>query len=174
MRVERQRQRAELETVKAQSKKDRSAGELALLFMGINQVAYELLIENPMTGYMNDIIYSRILGSDDLEQGSYWCDTTQCYICQKWEKISIQFDPRVDSSKWAQKITQIDRLKQTVDTLIYKSEAAERVHKAQQDLTNNVQFEDEKDSKDTYYGLNRSSKGQNMRAVFKKTNYTAA
>lgn len=44
--------------------------------MGINQVAYELLIENPMTGYMNDIIYSRILGSDDLEQGSYWCDTT--------------------------------------------------------------------------------------------------
>lgn len=128
MRVERQRQRAELETVKAQSKKDRSAGELALLFMGINQVAYELLIENPMTGYMNDIIYSRILGSDDLEQGSYWCDTTQCYICHKWEKISIQFDPRVDSSKWAQKITQIDRLKQTVDTLIYKSEAAERVH----------------------------------------------
>ena len=53
--------------MKAQSKKDRSAGELALLFMGINQVAYELLIENPMTGYMNDIIYSRILGSDDLE-----------------------------------------------------------------------------------------------------------
>jgi len=67
MRVERQRQRAELETVKAKSKNDRSAGELALLFMGINQVAYELLIENPMTGYMNDIIYSRILGADDLE-----------------------------------------------------------------------------------------------------------
>jgi hypothetical protein len=34
MKVERQRQRAELETVKAQ--KERSAGELALLFMGIN------------------------------------------------------------------------------------------------------------------------------------------
>jgi hypothetical protein len=35
--------------------------------MGINQVAYELLIENPMTGYMNEIVYSRMLGSDDIE-----------------------------------------------------------------------------------------------------------
>ena len=40
------------------------------------------------------------------------------------------------------------------------------------DMSNNVRFEDDKDSKDTYYGLNRSSKGQNMRAVFKKTNYS--
>ena len=39
-------------------------------------------------------------------------------------------------------------------------------------MNNNVRFEDEKDSKDTYYGLNRSSKDQNMRAVFKKTNYS--
>jgi len=35
--------------------------------MGINQVAFELLIENPMTGYMNEIIFSRILGMDDIE-----------------------------------------------------------------------------------------------------------
>ena len=68
------------------SKKDRSAGEMALLFMGINQVAFDLLIENPMTGYMNEIIYSRILGHDDIEQANYWSDTTQCYVCQKWNK----------------------------------------------------------------------------------------
>ena len=37
------------------------------MFMGINQVAYDLLVENPMTGYMNDIIFSRVLGNDDIE-----------------------------------------------------------------------------------------------------------
>lgn len=56
--------------------KDRSAGELALMFMGINQVAYDLLVENPMTGYMNEIIFSRVLGSDEIEEGDYWMDST--------------------------------------------------------------------------------------------------
>lgn len=50
LRTERQRIKAEIEVIKEQ--KDRSAGELALMFMGINQVAYDLLMENPMTGYM--------------------------------------------------------------------------------------------------------------------------
>lgn len=70
----------------AKQKKERSAGEMALLFMGINQVAFDLLIENPMTGYMNEIIYTRILGHDEIEQGNYWADATTCYICAKWEK----------------------------------------------------------------------------------------
>jgi len=56
--------------------------------MGINQVAFDLLIENPMTGYMNEVIFTRILGHDDIEQGNYWADTTLCYICQKWKNVS--------------------------------------------------------------------------------------
>ena len=32
-------------------------------------MAYDLLIENPMTGYMNEVIYSRQIGHDDIEQG---------------------------------------------------------------------------------------------------------
>ena len=55
--------------------KNRSAGELALIFMGINQVTFDLLVENPMTGYMNDIIFSRVLGHDDIEEGEYWVDS---------------------------------------------------------------------------------------------------
>ena len=51
------------------------------MFMDINQVAYELLVENPMTGYMNEIVFSRILGHDDIEQGVYWVDGTQCWMC---------------------------------------------------------------------------------------------
>jgi hypothetical protein len=47
-------------------KRAKSAGEMALLFMGINKIAYDQLLENPMTGYMNDIIFSRVLGHDDI------------------------------------------------------------------------------------------------------------
>ena len=63
-----------MEDCKEQTK--RSAGELALMFMGINQASYELLVENPMTGYMNEIIFSRVLGHDDIAEGGYWLDTT--------------------------------------------------------------------------------------------------
>ena len=44
--------------------------------MGINKIAYELLLENPMTGYMNEIIFSRILGNDDIMNSSIWRDTS--------------------------------------------------------------------------------------------------
>jgi hypothetical protein len=46
------------------------------MFMGINAIAGEMLSENPMTGYMNEVIFSRVLWNDDIEQGAYWCDTT--------------------------------------------------------------------------------------------------
>ena len=121
--------------------------------MGINQVAFELLIENPMTGYMNEIIFTRILGCDDIEQGNFWCDSTQCYICQKWEKTVIQVDPRSDNPKWAQKITQIDHLKHTVEVLVHQAEEAEQVkyEEMQQQLLNEqklkmLRFHEENDS----------------------------
>jgi hypothetical protein len=47
---------------------------MALKFMGINKIAYDLLLENPMTGYMNEIILSRVLGSDDIEDEFMWFD----------------------------------------------------------------------------------------------------
>ena len=46
------------------------------MFMGINQASYELLVENPMTGYMNEICFSRVLGHEDVEQVGYWVDST--------------------------------------------------------------------------------------------------
>ena len=90
LRVERQRIKAEIEVTK--ENKDRSAGELALMFMGINQVAYDLLVENPMTGYMNEIIFSRILGHEEIEEGAFWVDTVQCWVCQKWDKIIFSYN----------------------------------------------------------------------------------
>ena len=67
-------------------KRAKSAGEMALMFMGINKLSYELMLENPMTGYMNEIIFTRILGSDEIDNGHIWRDSSQCYVCEKWDK----------------------------------------------------------------------------------------
>ena len=63
------------------------------MFMGINKIAYDLLLENPMTGYMNEIIFTRILGNDDIDKGFLWKDCSQCYVCEKWDKTTIQYTP---------------------------------------------------------------------------------
>ena len=99
-----QRQREKAERIATKEARDRSAGELALMFMGINQIAYELLVENPMTGYMNEIIFSRVLGYDDIEQGTFWVDGTQCWICQKWNKVEIKYHIGDDGPIFAQKV----------------------------------------------------------------------
>jgi hypothetical protein len=73
-------------------KRAKSAGEMALLFMGINKIAYDLLLENPMTGYMNEIIFTRVLGKDDLIwKGKLWKDTSQCWVCEKWDLAKITY-----------------------------------------------------------------------------------
>ena len=59
-------------------------------------MAYDQLVENPMTGYMNEIIFSRVLGHDDIEEGEYWVDTTQCWICYKHNKCTIGFNLKTD------------------------------------------------------------------------------
>lgn len=85
--------------------KDRSAGELALMFMGINQVAYDLLVENPMTGYMNEIIFSRVLGHSEIEEGDFWVDTTQCWVCYKHNKVTIGYSLKDDKEIFKQRVT---------------------------------------------------------------------
>jgi hypothetical protein len=74
-------------------KRAKSAGEMALMFMGINKIAYDMLLENPMTGYMNEIIFTRILGNQDIpdSDGVEWKDCSQCYICEKWDKVKIEY-----------------------------------------------------------------------------------
>ena len=61
--------------------------------MGINKIAYEALLENPMTGYMNDVIFSRIIGPREIEEEgpTRWKDTSQCYICEMWDKTTFAY-----------------------------------------------------------------------------------
>ena len=67
MKVERIKQK--LKADRDKQKRAKSAGEMALMFMGINKIAYDMLLENPMTGYMNEVIFTRILGNDDVHMG---------------------------------------------------------------------------------------------------------
>ena len=90
------------------------------MFMGINQVAYELLVENPMTGYMNEIIFSRILGHEDIEQGAYWVDGTQCWLCQKWAKATIQWNLQDDKMIFAQKVQKLETFHQNILSTVAK------------------------------------------------------
>lgn len=113
LRTERQRIKAEIEVIK--EGKDRSAGELALMFMGINQVAADLLMENPMTGYMQEIIFTRVLGHEDIQEGTFWVDTVQCWVCQKWDKVTFKVDDLPDKQIFQQQVEKLEDLHQKIN-----------------------------------------------------------
>lgn len=94
-------------------KRAKSAGEMALLFMGINKIAYDLLLENPMTGYMNEIIFTRVLGHDDIAYGNVWKDSSQCWICEKWDKTKITYHDN-DRKVMQQNIDKLAELDQVI------------------------------------------------------------
>ena len=73
-----------------------------------------------MTGYMNDIIFSRVLGHNDIEQGAYWSDGTQCWLCNKWSKVQITYHPHQDKKIFEQKSDQIEKLHNTISNVIQK------------------------------------------------------
>lgn len=56
--------------------KSKSTAEIALMFIGINKIAYDILMQNPMTAYMTDVVFTRILGNDEIEKGEIWRDCT--------------------------------------------------------------------------------------------------
>jgi hypothetical protein len=97
---------------KDKGKRTKSAGELALRFMGFNQKNYDLMLENPMTGYMNEVIFTRVLGHQDIYQGNHWVDCSQCWVCEKWNKTQITYnaDDRVLMKKHIQKLGDLDQI----------------------------------------------------------------
>ena len=84
-----------------------------------------------MTGYMNEIVFSRILGHDDIEQGAYWVDGTQCWMCQKWNKVSISWNPTEDKMLFMQKINKLESLHQTIQHSVAQYYRDERKDQAE-------------------------------------------
>jgi len=64
-----------------------------------------------MTGYMNHIIFTRVLGHEDTQEGHYWTDANQCWICCKWNKIEIAFHPIKDRREFTMKVQNLEDLK---------------------------------------------------------------
>ena len=71
-----------------------------------------------MTGYMNEIIWTRVLGHNEIETGMFWSDGTQCWICSKWNKLMIQYDFYSDEKAFIQRIQQIENLHSAVDNCV--------------------------------------------------------
>jgi len=65
---------------------------MALLFTGISKIANDVLLNNPMGNHMAETIFTRVLGSSEIEHGEVWKDTSQCWICDKWNKTRIEFE----------------------------------------------------------------------------------
>lgn len=51
LKIDRIRQRVQLDALK--NLEGKSAAEIAMMFVGINKMAYDVLMDNPMTGYMS-------------------------------------------------------------------------------------------------------------------------
>ena len=82
LKIERIRQRVQVEAERL--RKNKSSGEMALMFMGISKIANDLLMEYPNTGYMKEVIFTRVLGNVAIEDGEIWKDTMTCWVCEKW------------------------------------------------------------------------------------------
>lgn len=42
----------------------------------LEKIVYDINYENPMTGFMNEVIFTRIVGHDDIVHGDHWKDTS--------------------------------------------------------------------------------------------------
>jgi hypothetical protein len=60
-------------------------------------------------------VFSRVLGHDEIEQGTYWTDTTQCWVCDKWNKVEITYHLHDDREVFAQKVHKLENLHLTVN-----------------------------------------------------------
>ena len=74
-----------------------------------------------MNGYMNKTIFTRILGHDEIEQGHYWVDTNQCWICQGWNLIEIKFHPIEDRALFTKNLDRIEMLQSTVQNAVMQA-----------------------------------------------------
>jgi hypothetical protein len=58
---------------------------------GLSNNFDEKMGHNPMTGFLKEIIFTRFIGHDDVESSAVWRDSSQCWICEKWDKAHLQF-----------------------------------------------------------------------------------
>lgn len=50
-------------------------------------------INQPEIFTSQDLVFTRILGHEDIEHAETWKDAKDCWICNKWAKIRIEYCP---------------------------------------------------------------------------------
>ena len=70
---------------------------------------------------MNEIVFTRILGHDETQEGHYWVDTNQCLYCEKWNMITIKFHPQNDRKYFSKKRERMEKLMVNIQNLVRKS-----------------------------------------------------
>ena len=40
---------------------------------------------------MNEVVFSRIIGHEEIEDAEVWKDSSYCWVCEKWNKHTIDF-----------------------------------------------------------------------------------
>ena len=84
------------------------------MFAGLNRIAYDVLLENPMAGYMSQVVFTRVLGaSDEIGGAEVWKDCNQCWVCEKWKKTRVEYYPDY-KSYMRQNITKLSELDEVV------------------------------------------------------------
>ncbi len=48
--------------------------------------------ELPTAGSKGEMIFTRILGHEDVPGAADWVDSSECWICDKWAKETIHFN----------------------------------------------------------------------------------
>jgi len=48
---------------------------MALLFIGIQKIASDIMLKNPMANMQAEVIFSRVLGTNDIQNAEVWIDS---------------------------------------------------------------------------------------------------
>jgi phosphoribosylaminoimidazole-succinocarboxamide synthase len=91
--------------------------------------------ENPMTGYMQNIIFTRIIGHDDIEQSGYWIDSSNCWLCEEYAKMTVTFNPLEDRAVMSRNIDRLEALSYKINQYVQK----EIIEAGMQDLDSKVE-----------------------------------
>lgn len=68
--------------------------------------------------FLNEFIYSRVLNTE-IREGEQWKETAQCWICNKWQKVSICYQ-REDEQIMKENLNKLTQLREVIELYFEK------------------------------------------------------
>jgi len=126
-------------------KKDSEESDFQKALNVIFKAYDDKLLGNPMQGFLKELIFSRYLGHKEIPNGEGWKDCNQCFVCEHWDKVIINFqeDDAIVDKAFESIIREAERaralLKQDELEQAEKEEQKEAHHS--DDYLNRLEFE---------------------------------